>query len=253
MSERYNFNINDPYDVLANASIIAMLVGYNLDDADKWELKLYYSLIDSYNASQVGGRTITKRIQELPRNSDGTIAPCAEKQHQELIKMSENAKEYEEKHRKRLQDFVKHSTLVHTLQRRHKEQCKREELRKQEEQRRQEELIRQEGQPKEHKKSPPIKEKLVSALGGFGVVLYFLVRTVVYVLPFVMIGGGFLLSFVLISINAIIPFASIVFWIWGLVCAIKGVQDIWAIIYYVAFACIWIPFYISLLLDLKNK
>ena len=253
MSERHYYNINDPYDVLANASTIALLVGYNLDDSDKLELKLYYSMIDRYNASQVGGRTITKRIQELPRNIDGTIAPCAEKQYQELTKMSENAKEYEEQQRMRLQDFVKRSTLVHTLQRKHKEQRKREELRKQEEQRRQEELVRQEAQPKEHKERPRIKEKLASDLGGFGVVLHFLVRTVVYVLPFVMIGGGVLASFVLISINAIIPFSSIVFWIWGLVCAIKGVQDIFAIIYYVAFAIIWIPFYISLLHDLKNK
>ena len=134
MSERHYFNINDPADVLENASYIALLVGYNLDDTDKRDLEEYYSLLDSYYASQVGCRTITKRIQELPCNSDGTIAPCAEKQHQELIKMNENAKEYEEKHSKTLQYFLEHSTLVHTLQRKHKEKCKQETLCKQEEQ-----------------------------------------------------------------------------------------------------------------------
>lgn len=103
------------------------------------------------------------------------------------------------------------------------------------------------------KRKSSVKERLVNTFGTFGGILYFVIRIIIFVLPFVMIGGGFLLSFVLISINAVVPFASIVFWIWGLVCAIKGVQDVLAIIYYVAFAIIWLPFYISLLLDLKNK
>ena len=253
MSERHYYNINDPIDVLENASFIAMLLNYTLSDFEKQELKMYHSLLDTYHSSQAGGRSITKRIQELPRNSDGTIAQSAEKQYQELIQMNENAKEYEEKQRKKLQDFAKNSSLVHTLQCKHKEQRKREELRRQEEQRRLEEPTKQNAQSKEQKERSRTKEKLESTLGGFGAVLYFLVRTVVYVLPFVMIGGGFFISFVLICINAVVPFASIVFWIWGLVCAIKGVQDVLAIIYYVAFAIVWIPFYISLLLDLKNK
>ena len=102
-----------------------------------------------------------------------------------------------------------------------------------------------------------IKEKLVSTFGAFGGILYFIINTIVFVLPFVMIGGGFWFSFLLIVLNGIIPFASIVFWIWGLVCAIKGVQDIWAIGYYVVFAVVWMPFYINLvsgfLSDLKRK
>ena len=72
-------------------------------------------------------------------------------------------------------------------------------------------------------------------------------QIIVYILPFVMIGGSFLLTVLLITINTFIPFASIIFWIWGLVCAIKGVQDIWAILYYIAFIVIWIPFYVNII------
>ena len=89
------------------------------------------------------------------------------------------------------------------------------------------------------------KEKISNAVGAFGTVWYFLIRLIISILPFVMIGGNFFLTLILISINTFVPLASIVFWIWGLVCAIKGVQDIWAILYYIAFTLIWIPFFIS--------
>lgn len=89
------------------------------------------------------------------------------------------------------------------------------------------------------------KEKIINLFGGFGVILLFLARAVIAVLPFVMIDTNFFVTFLLIAINGFVPFASIVFWIWGLVCAIMGVQDIWAIIYYISFVVIWLPFFIS--------
>lgn len=105
--------------------------------------------------------------------------------------------------------------------------------------------------PKEWKVT--LKEKFFDSLGLFGVVLYILIRTIIAVLPFVMIGGNFFLTLLLISINTFVPFASAVFWIWGLVCAIKGVQDIWAIMFYIAFVLIWIPFYIKAIAALFSK
>jgi hypothetical protein len=102
-----------------------------------------------------------------------------------------------------------------------------------------------------------VKERLTNAFGVLGGVLYLAINIIISILPFVMIGGGFWFSFLLISLNTIVPYASIVFWIWGLICAIQGVQDIWAIIYYILFVVIWLPFYINLILalisDLKNK
>lgn len=98
-----------------------------------------------------------------------------------------------------------------------------------------------------------IKEKITGALGAFGIVLYYLVQLAVVILPFVMIGGGFFLTLLLTTIEYFIPLTSVVFWIWGLVCAIKGVQDIWAIMYYIAFVVIWIPFFVSTVLSIFSK
>lgn len=99
-------------------------------------------------------------------------------------------------------------------------------------------------------KTNSIKERLTASLGFFGGVLYFLIRIIVYILPFVMIGGNFFVTLVLVGINTLVPFASVVFWIWGLVCAITGVQDIWAIMYYIVFVIVWIPFYIDSIISI---
>lgn len=98
-----------------------------------------------------------------------------------------------------------------------------------------------------------IKEKLEGLLGGFGAVLFFLVRILISVLPFVMIGGNFFLTLLLMAINTFVPFASVVFWIWGLICAIQGTQDIFAIIYYIVFAVVWVPFYTSTIISAFSK
>lgn len=98
-----------------------------------------------------------------------------------------------------------------------------------------------------------IKEKIVGSLGVFGLVMYYLVQLMVIILPFVMIGGGFFLTLLLTTIEFFLPLTSVVFWIWGLVCAIKGVQDIWAIIYYIAFVIIWLPFFVSTVLSIFSR
>lgn len=98
-----------------------------------------------------------------------------------------------------------------------------------------------------------MKEKLVNALGVFGGILWFVVSSLIYVLPFVMIGGSFWLTALLITIVYFFPISSVIFWVWGLVCAILGPQDVFAIIYYVAFAILFLPFFISIISDLIRK
>ena len=88
-------------------------------------------------------------------------------------------------------------------------------------------------------------KKFFALFGGFGVILYYIVTLVIAVLPFVMIDVSFWLTFLFIGINLIFPPATIVFWIWGLVCAINGVQDVFAIIYYVVFVAACLPFFIG--------
>lgn len=89
-----------------------------------------------------------------------------------------------------------------------------------------------------------LKEVGLNTLGCIGIIGVFLLRILIAVLPFVMIGGGFLLTLLLTTIECIFPLTTVIFWVWGLVCAIQGVQDIWAIMFYIAFVVIWIPFFI---------
>lgn len=90
-----------------------------------------------------------------------------------------------------------------------------------------------------------MKEKLSSALGAFGEILYFIFRMFISVLPLVMIGGGWFLRLVIFTIMYFVPVSGIIFWVWGLVCAIGGTQDWVAIVYYICFAVIFLPFFIS--------
>lgn len=90
-----------------------------------------------------------------------------------------------------------------------------------------------------------LKEKLSDILGSMGIILYFLIKIFIAILPFVMISKGFIWTMIFSGITMFFPLASVVFWIWGLVCAINGVQDIFAIIYYIAFIVLWVPFFIS--------
>lgn len=98
-----------------------------------------------------------------------------------------------------------------------------------------------------------MKEKLLDALGIFGGIIWFLILGLIAFLPLAMIGGSFWLNLLLFSIVFFFPASSGVFWIWGLVCAIKGPQDVWAIIYYVLFAILFLPFVLSILKGFFKK
>lgn len=90
-----------------------------------------------------------------------------------------------------------------------------------------------------------MKDKLLNALGTFGGILWMIISLVIYVLPIVMLGTSALLDMLFLGVMYWFPPSSVVFWVWGLVCAIKGPQDIIAIIYYIAFVVMFLPFFIS--------
>ena len=98
-----------------------------------------------------------------------------------------------------------------------------------------------------------MKEKLLNTLGIFGGILWFIVSALIYVLPFVMIGASFWVNLLLFGIVYFFPYTSAIFWVWGLVCAIQGPQDVWAIIYYVLFVIAFIPFFVSIITNLLSK
>ncbi len=98
-----------------------------------------------------------------------------------------------------------------------------------------------------------MKEKLSSALGTFGEILYFILRMFISVLPLVLIDGGWFLRLVIFTIMYFVPVSGIIFWIWGLVRAISGVQDWIAIVYYICFVILFLPFFISSIVSLISS
>lgn len=98
-----------------------------------------------------------------------------------------------------------------------------------------------------------MKEKLFSIFGGFGVILYYVITLLIAILPFVMIDANFFVNLLLIGVSMFLPITTVIFWIWGLICAIGGPQDVWAIIYYIAFVVLWLPSFISILSSLFSS
>lgn len=98
-----------------------------------------------------------------------------------------------------------------------------------------------------------MKDKLVGSLGCVGMILYYAIGLIVSVLPFIMIDVNFFVNFIFILVSYFFPLITPIFWIWGLVCAIKGVQDFLAIMYYVVFVILWVPYYINIILSFLRK
>ena len=98
-----------------------------------------------------------------------------------------------------------------------------------------------------------MKDKLMNALGTIGIILWYLFSILVAIIPFVMIGASFWLNLLFFGIVQLFPASSIIFWVWGLVCALKGQQDIWAIVYYILCVIGFLPFFLSTILDIFTK
>lgn len=92
-----------------------------------------------------------------------------------------------------------------------------------------------------------IKEKLFGTLGSIGCVIYYLLIMTIAVMPVVMIDPPGIINWLLIAIVIFLPTLSAPVWIWGLICTILGPQDVIAIIYYVLFVVLWLPFFISII------
>ena len=98
-----------------------------------------------------------------------------------------------------------------------------------------------------------IKDFLSNTLGTFGGILSFIFPLFVSVLPFVMIDCSWIVTLILFAIEYFFPITTIVFWIWGLISAINGPQNIITIIYYIAFIIAFLPFIISTILDIVDN
>lgn len=98
-----------------------------------------------------------------------------------------------------------------------------------------------------------MKDKLLNALGSAGGILWYLLSLTIAIMPLVMIDAPFLLNLLLWGVMLFIPATSGIFWIWGLVCTLRGPQDVIAIIYYILFVIMFLPFFINSVLRLFSK
>lgn len=83
------------------------------------------------------------------------------------------------------------------------------------------------------------------------------ISVILLMLPYTVIHFN---DYLLYAIIAVIVFFTMentyvlmIYWLIGLICAIVGSQNVWAIIYYFAFAIIWIPFFKDILLSVIEK
>lgn len=98
-----------------------------------------------------------------------------------------------------------------------------------------------------------MKDKLLNALGSAGGILWYLLSLTIAIMPLVMIDAPFLLNLLLLGVMLFIPATSGIFWIWGLICTIRGPQDIIATIYYVLFVIMFLPFFINSVFSILRK
>lgn len=98
-----------------------------------------------------------------------------------------------------------------------------------------------------------MKEKFQSLLGGSGIFLYYIISVFIFFFPFLMINVSFWVELLIFLGLQFFPPASIILWIWGLIAAINGTQDVFAYIYYVLFAAMFLPFFVGLLSDIFGR
>ena len=89
-----------------------------------------------------------------------------------------------------------------------------------------------------------MKEKLSNVIGSLGVIVWYIISEIIYIIPFIMIGASFWLNILFFGIVQFFPASSIFFWVWGLICASNGIQDVWSTIYYILFVIVFLPFII---------
>ena len=90
-----------------------------------------------------------------------------------------------------------------------------------------------------------IKDFLLTSLGTFGLLLFYAIGLLLTVYPLLMFKMSWWLYMILALIIQLIvvniPFGLEVLWIIGLIGAISGKQDIFAVIYYILFVLLVVP------------
>ena len=82
-----------------------------------------------------------------------------------------------------------------------------------------------------------LKEKLFGLVGGFGMVIYFVITAIVAYAPLLFLDLPFIVDMVIIAVVMFVPIVQNIvrpiIWICGFIAAICGTIDVFAIVYFV--------------------
>ncbi len=85
-----------------------------------------------------------------------------------------------------------------------------------------------------------MKEKLVSALGGFGLVVWYLITSIVTFASLLVLDFPFIVVLIMIAVVLLHPFVGdivqFILWVWSFVIALNEPIDVFMVIYFIAAA-----------------
>ena len=97
------------------------------------------------------------------------------------------------------------------------------------------------------KSDTTVRTRFFGFLSAVSGIVYYIILLFVAIIPIVMINLPFWFKPFLLGIMFFIPATSAIFWIWGLISTITGPQDVFAIIYYILFGILFLPFFVKLI------
>ena len=96
-----------------------------------------------------------------------------------------------------------------------------------------------------------IKDIFLGSLGTIGLILYYLLGFVMLIFPIWIINpSSYLVWIGLTMLLTFVPQLTLIFWVWGLIVAISGVQSWITVAYYICFVLLYLPKLIHLVLSI---
>ena len=95
-----------------------------------------------------------------------------------------------------------------------------------------------------------MKKKLAAIFGTFGVILYWIIRVIIAIIPVFILDLPFWADSLIFLAIEVFPPISIVVWIWSFIVALQTPIDIFVIIYFISFVIVFVPFMIGVITDL---
>lgn len=98
------------------------------------------------------------------------------------------------------------------------------------------------------------KDKILGLFGSFGVIVWYIIIGLLYILPFVILDLPWWGIFIAILATSLLgEFAQMGIYIWAFISALKQQQDIFVIVFYILFGLYSLYFITTIFSSLKRK